>query len=168
MTKRSVYNFILGFTLGGIIIASSCVAGSVVLNVQENALMQEIYDDGNNLYNITQNCLGEEYYNYYSQQLNKIENDKKNGFIDALAYKVNYDYINSKQFETDYIEKNHKETYENSILPLTQTIESKKQTEQKMEKAKDVLAVAGMAGATIGAYSSAMLYSARKDKEKEF
>lgn len=167
MKKRSVYNFILGFTLGGMLVASSCVAGSVVVNVQEGSLIQEISDDSSALFETTRDCLGEEYYKHYSQELNKLENARNNGLIDAISYKVNYDYINSNQFTEDYIKENHKETYENSIIPLKQSIENKKQTEQKMEKARDVLAAIGIAGATIGAYSSAMLYNAKKDAEKE-
>lgn len=167
MTKRNIYNVILGITVGGVLAATTCISGHVVLNIQESALVQEIQDESSHLYEITQTCEIDGFYEHYVESINKLENDRLNGKIDGITYKVNHDYIESNQFKEDYIKNNFPQTYENEILPLREKIENKKEKQEQILKTQTILATTGIAGASIAAYSSAMLFNAKKDAEKE-
>ena len=164
--RRNVYNFLLGFTLSGIIISAGCITGNVIIENKLDKVSTFIEDCELEALKIKSEHLGIEFYEFREQELNKLEQEKKLNNIDDFTYIANKAYIHSAIFENKYLEENFQTEY-NKIKPLIEAININKEKVNKLNITADVLSSVAMGKLVLSSYTSAMLFNTKKDDELE-
>ena len=164
--KRSVYNFLLGFTAGGLVASVIGVSGVAGLKYYEISKTEQLttlnalYDD------LVETCTGEAFETDVADNLEMLQVIKNVGGISEDTYQNLCNYYTSEEYKNEYMLYEDEETYINEILPLKTEINVIERNLPKLEKARQIAGLATLATATVTAYATAM-YLNEKDKQKE-
>ncbi len=165
--KRSVYNFLLGFTAGGIVASCIGIAGVSGLRYYENSALDKrdsifsVYSD------LVESCTGKEFQEDVARNLEKLQFLKEVGQIDEETYQYFYNLYNSEDYRKEHMLYKHEETYLNEILPLEYELKALNRNLPKLQKTRQITGVATLASTAITAYATAMfLNECEKQKEK--